>query len=55
MRLSQKTIDSMLNIIANFDRIRGIPHDYVDLDYALRCLNFEVCDDKLELVVAPEV
>ena len=40
MKLSDETIDNILHVIATFDRERGIPHDYHDLEVVLRSTSF---------------
>ena len=36
MKLSQTAVDEILHVIATFDRERGIPHDYHDLEMVLQ-------------------
>ena len=40
MKLSRAAVDSILEVIATFDRERGIPHDYHDLEVVLRNTSF---------------
>lgn len=40
MRLSQHAIDLILAIVAQFDRERGVPHDYYDLEDKLKGLAY---------------
>ena len=47
MKLSQEAVDNLLNIIADFDRLRGIPHDYLDLERALQKIEVELRGDKI--------
>lgn len=46
MTLSQEAVDELLMIISNFDRERGIPHDYLDLEHVLQKIEFEICPFK---------
>lgn len=36
MKLSTAAVDNILHVISTFDRERGIPHDYHDLEVVLR-------------------
>jgi hypothetical protein len=45
MRLSQHAIDLILAIVAQFDRERGIPHDYLDLEEKLKGLSYAERED----------
>ena len=47
MKLSSQAVDQILHVIATFDRERGVPHDYVDLETVLRKTEFLVADDQL--------
>jgi hypothetical protein len=42
MKLSNHAVDQILHVIATFDRERGVPHDYVDLETVLRKTEFLV-------------
>jgi hypothetical protein len=42
MKLSSHAVDQILHVIATFDRERGVPHDYVDLETVLRKTEFLV-------------
>lgn len=53
MKLANVTVDNILEVIASFDRERGVPHDYHDLEVILRNTNF-VQDPTGELVIAKE-
>jgi hypothetical protein len=52
MKLSGPAVDQILHVIATFDRERGVPHDYVDLETVLRKTEFLVDDDQLVIGVA---
>jgi hypothetical protein len=41
MKLSPEAVDSILHVIATFDRERGVPHDYHDLEVVLRNTDFQ--------------
>ena len=41
MKLSKQAIDDILHVIATFDRERGIPHDYRDLEVVLGNTQFK--------------
>ena len=49
MKLSQTAIDKILMIISNFDRERGVPHDYVDLEVELKTLELESDNGQLNI------
>src|SRR4051812_2493021 len=42
MKLSSQAVDQILHVIATFDRERGIPHDYADLETVLRKTPFVI-------------
>ena len=42
MKLSDQAVDQILHVIATFDRERGVPHDYYDLEAVLRNTAFSV-------------
>ena len=42
MKLSPEAIDNILHVIATFDRERGVPHDYHDLEVVLKNTTFSV-------------
>ena len=50
MKLSDAAVDNILHVISTFDRERGIPHDYHDLEVVLRNASF-VANDSGELEV----
>lgn len=50
MKLSQKAVDDLLHIIGSFDRERGIPHDYVDLEHVLQKIEIEIRDDNVYII-----
>ena len=54
MKLSADAVDQILHVIATFDRERGIPHDYFDLEIVLRNTNFVLNAGQLEIQVAPQ-
>ena len=41
MKLSAAAIDNILHVISTFDRERGIPHDYHDLEVVLQNTQFQ--------------
>jgi hypothetical protein len=45
MQLSQQAVDLILAIVAQFDRERGVPHDYYDLEQKLKGLRYTQRDD----------
>jgi hypothetical protein len=51
--LSKDAIDQILHVIATFDRERGIPHDYSDLETVLRRTSF-VPTETGELAIGAE-
>lgn len=51
MRLSQEAVDDLLHIIENFDRERGVPHNYFDLEKTLKSVEARV----VETHGAPEI
>jgi hypothetical protein len=51
MKLSGNAVDQILHVIATFDRERGVPHDYVDLETVLRKTEFLVDDGELVIGV----
>jgi len=53
MKLSREAIEDILHVISTFDRERGIPHDYHDLQVVLAKTNFEVTPAG-EIVIAGE-
>ncbi len=56
MKLSNQAVDQILHVIATFDRERGVPHDYFDLETVLRKTAFTVGpegDLVIELAKAP--
>jgi hypothetical protein len=53
MKLSRETVDNILHVIATFDRERGIPHDYHDLEVVLRNTSF-VSSPSGELVISKD-
>jgi hypothetical protein len=54
MKLSSQAVEQILHVIETFDRERGVPHDYVDLEMMLRKTEFHVQDDALVIGVATE-
>lgn len=52
MRFSQKAVDHLLKMIADFDRIRGIPHNYHDLEKELKKIDFNATGEELQVKVA---
>lgn len=50
MKLSQEAVDELLHIIANFDRERGIPHNYHDLEKELKKMEIETRDNLLHIL-----
>ena len=40
VKLSDQAIENILHVISTFDRERGIPHDYHDLEVVLRNTHF---------------
>jgi hypothetical protein len=50
MRLSQEAIDDLLHIIENFDRERGVPHNYFDLERTLQGVEVDVRDNELYIL-----
>jgi len=53
MKLSQEAVDDLLHIIENFDRERGVPHNYFDLERILQKVEVEIRDNKL-FVLSPK-
>lgn len=53
MTLSQEAVDDILHIIENFDRERGVPHDYLDLEATLKTIQAEVRDNEI-YVLSPK-
>jgi len=53
MKLSQEAVDDILHIIEHFDRERGVPHDYYDLEAVLLDIKAEVRDDQI-FVLSPK-
>lgn len=52
MQLSQHAIDLILAIVAQFDRERGVPHDYYDLEDKLKTLSYtERADGLLDVTI----
>ncbi len=49
MKLSQKAVDELLHIIADFDRERGIPHNYMDLEKELKLVDIEPLENILHI------
>lgn len=47
MKLSQAAIDELLHIIEQFDRERGVPHNYHDLEKKLKLLEIDKCGEQL--------
>lgn len=47
MKLSQEAIDDLLHIIEDFDRERGVPHNYYDLERSLKSVEFEIKDSAI--------
>jgi hypothetical protein len=45
MKLSQEAIDDLLHIIENFDRERGVPHNYMDLEAMLKSIKAKVVEE----------
>jgi hypothetical protein len=45
MQLSQQAVDLILAVVAQFDRERGVPHDYYDLEAKLKGLRYTLRDD----------
>jgi hypothetical protein len=52
VRLSQQAIDLILAVVAQFDRERGIPHDYYDLEEKLKNLR---CDEQPDGTLTVEI
>jgi len=50
MRLSQEAIDDLLHIIETFDRERGIPHNYMDLEHDLQSIVVEIKDNEIYIL-----
>ena len=48
MKLSRESIDAILKAVVKFDRERGIPHNYVDLEKALEAMDFHSADGVVE-------
>lgn len=46
MKLSQEAVDDLLHIIANFDRERGVPHNYYDLEKVLLSIEARVAEEQ---------
>lgn len=42
MKLSQEAVDDLLHIIEHFDRERGIPHNYSELERVLLTVEAQV-------------
>ena len=53
MKLSPDAVDNILHVIATFDRERGVPHDYHDLEVVLLNTRFTVAATG-ELIVSSE-
>lgn len=53
MKLSNETVDAILHVIETFDRERGVPHDYRDLEVVLKKTEFGVSVTG-QLVIAKE-
>jgi hypothetical protein len=51
MKLSSQAVDQILHVIATFDRERGVPHDYIDLETVLRKTEFLVTGQELVIGV----
>jgi hypothetical protein len=50
MKLSQEAVDDLLHIIEHFDRERGVPHNYFDLERMLLTIDAKVSEDKIYIV-----
>jgi hypothetical protein len=48
-KLNQEAINKLILLIELFDRERGVPHNYFDLEKELKNLDFEVEDDILSI------
>ena len=46
MKLSQEAVDDLLHIIEGFDRERGVPHNYFDLERTLLSVVVGIDRDK---------
>lgn len=46
MKLSQEAINDLLHIIEHFDRERGVPHNYIDLERALLTVDARVAEEQ---------
>ena len=53
MKLSQEAIDDLLHIIENFDRERGVPHNYFDLEHVLQEVEVDTRDNQL-IILSPK-
>lgn len=53
MKLSQEAVDDLLHIIESFDRERGVPHNYYDLEYMLQQIDARIVEDKI-FIVSPK-
>jgi len=53
MKLSQDAVDDLLHIIAEFDRERGVPHNYMDLEDTLQEVVADVRDNEI-IIVSPK-
>lgn len=52
-KLSQEAVDDFLHIIAVFDRERGVPHNYHDLEKMFKTMIVEVKEDEV-FVTSPK-
>lgn len=48
MKLSQEAVDDLLHIIEHFDRERGIPHNYFDLERTLLTIETRIVEEQGE-------
>lgn len=56
LKLSQEAIDDLLHIVEHFDRERGVPHNYNDLECTLKTVVAEiVITDTVSEVSCPEI
>lgn len=53
MKLSQEAVDDLLHIIENFDRERGVPHNYIDLERELAKVEVAINEDKI-FILSPK-
>lgn len=53
MKLSQEAVDDLLHIIENFDRQRGVPHNYFDLERDLQKVEVESRDGEI-FILSPQ-